>query len=45
VDTSPPHNDVMSSLASRDVSLIPLRVTATIGMEQKAGENKFHAIS
>jgi hypothetical protein len=43
VDTSPPLNDVMSSLASRGVSLIPLRVIATIGMEEKAGENKFYA--
>jgi hypothetical protein len=43
VDASPSLNDVMSSLASRGVSLIPLRVIATIGMEEKAGENKFYA--
>jgi len=35
----------MSSLASCGVSFIPLRVIATIGMEEKAGENKFCAIS
>jgi len=35
----------MSSLASRGVSLIHLRVIATIGMEEKAGEIKFYATS
>jgi hypothetical protein len=35
----------MSSLAFCGVSFIPLRVIATIGMEEKAGENKFYAIS
>ena len=30
----------MGALASRGVSLIPLRVIATIGVEDKAGENK-----
>ena len=36
---------LLSSLASCGVSFIPLRVIATIGMEEKAGENKFCAIS
>jgi len=35
----------MSSLAFRGISFIPLRVIVTIGMEEKAGENKFCAIS